>query len=109
MTKKEEYYEAVQRLRYYEKRKEREGGNYCTDTGIAKWQSIVDSLSGIPENPKLKVEKLEPLTKREWNDLIRKKVKLLENRIKRGQATWQDIFVYDVWTKQNKDEWRLPI
>jgi hypothetical protein len=109
MSKKEEYYEAVQKLRYYEKRKEREGGNYCTDMGIQKYQQIVDELSNVPKNPKLKIEKFNPLTKREWNDLIRKKVKLLGNRIKRGQATWQDIFVYDVWTKQNKEEWRLPI
>ena len=106
---REEYYRAVQKLREYEKRKDREGGNYCTDMGIQKYQQIVDELSGVQPNPKLKIEDQEPLSKREWADQIRHKIKLLEKKIKKGKATWVDIFLYDVWTKTDKDYWRLPL
>ncbi len=106
---KDKYYYAVQKLREYEKRKEKEGGNYCTDMGIQKWGAIVDELSGIPSNPKIKIDPVKKLTQREWNDIIRKKVKGLERKIKRGEAGWVEIFLYDVWTKKNKEDWRLPI
>jgi len=109
MKNKEQYYEAVQKLREWEKRRDREGTNYVTDQYIQKYQTIIDNLSGVPKNPKLKIEPQTKLTKREWNDQIKKKVKNLNNKIRRGQASWVDIFLFDVWTKKNKNEWRLPI
>lgn len=109
MNKQKEYYNSVKELRKWEKRRDIEGTNYVTEQYIQKYQTIVDELSGIPPNPKIKIEPQEPLTKREWNDMITRKVKSLERKIKKGTATWVDVFLYDVWTKDNKEEWRLPL
>lgn len=103
-----EYHEALKELKRWENIKKRNGTNYVIEQYINKYQNIIESIEG-PQGQSLKIEKNPPLTKREWNDMIRKKIKNLERKMKQGKATWQDIFVHDVWLYDDPNKWRLPI